>query len=205
MSPESLPVKLRQARGTMSLARAAELSGVSEARIRLYEEGKRQPYGKTMRRLADTYGVPAAELFQQISDPWRSVTKKIFTEGILTPEAPARKPEARPEQRGWWRPLVADLLGQLVPPRAIPDLRPQLPSHRLGHVIAMLAQPASLLSGLEAPRLGHEVAVLVFREMGDLVEVHRHGAPPSPVVRHDPADPVSLPGVGPPAAGLPVR
>ncbi|HEY8485622.1 MAG TPA: helix-turn-helix domain-containing protein [Longimicrobiales bacterium] len=62
MSPESLPVKLRQARGSMSLEEAAARSGISVERIRLYEEGKREPYGKTLRRLAEAYGVPAAEL-----------------------------------------------------------------------------------------------------------------------------------------------
>lgn len=38
--------------------------------------------------------VPGAfrTFFQQISDPCRSVTKKIFTEGILTLHVPARKP-----------------------------------------------------------------------------------------------------------------
>lgn len=62
MSPESLPVKLRQARGSMSLEEAAARSGIPAERIRMYEEGKREPYGKTLRRLAEAYGVPAAEL-----------------------------------------------------------------------------------------------------------------------------------------------
>lgn len=62
MSPESLAIKLRQARGAMSLAEAAELSEIPEERIRMYEEGVRRPYGKTLRRLADVYGVRVAEL-----------------------------------------------------------------------------------------------------------------------------------------------
>ncbi len=62
MSPESLPIKLRQARGAMSLAEAAEVSGIPEERIRMYEEGVRRPYGKTLRRLADVYGLRVAEL-----------------------------------------------------------------------------------------------------------------------------------------------
>src|SRR5512142_2349975 len=62
MSPESLPIKLRQARGAMSLAEAAEVSEIPEERIRMYEEGVRRPYGKTLRRLADVYGVRVAEL-----------------------------------------------------------------------------------------------------------------------------------------------
>ncbi len=62
MSPESLPIKLRQARGAMSLAEAAELSEIPEERIRMYEEGVRRPYGKTLRRLADVYRVRVAEL-----------------------------------------------------------------------------------------------------------------------------------------------
>ncbi|HEX9107447.1 MAG TPA: helix-turn-helix transcriptional regulator [Longimicrobiales bacterium] len=62
MSPDSLPIKLRQARGAMSLAEAAEQSEIPEERIRMYEEGVRRPYGKTLRRLADVYGVRVAEL-----------------------------------------------------------------------------------------------------------------------------------------------
>lgn len=62
MSPESLPVKLRQLRGTMSLAEAAERAQIPEQRIRMYEEGVRQPYSKTLKRLAEAYGVPVSEL-----------------------------------------------------------------------------------------------------------------------------------------------
>lgn len=62
MSPESLQVKLRQARGAMSLTAAAERSGIAADRIRMYEEGERQPYGKTLRRLAQAYGVSVSEL-----------------------------------------------------------------------------------------------------------------------------------------------
>lgn len=62
MSPESLPVKLRQARGSMSIAEAAVSTDIPEDRIRMYEEGVRRPYGKTLRRLADAYGVRVGEL-----------------------------------------------------------------------------------------------------------------------------------------------
>lgn len=62
MSPDSLPIKLRQARGAMSLAEAAEMSEIPEDRIRMYEEGVRRPYGKTLRRLADVYGIRVADL-----------------------------------------------------------------------------------------------------------------------------------------------
>lgn len=62
MPPETLAIKLRQARGAMSLAEAAQLSEIPEERIRMYEEGLRRPYGKTLRRLADVYGVRVAEL-----------------------------------------------------------------------------------------------------------------------------------------------
>ncbi|MBI4408212.1 MAG: helix-turn-helix transcriptional regulator [Gemmatimonadetes bacterium] len=62
MSSESLAVKLRQARGALSLAEAEARSGVPADRIRMYEEGERQPYGKTLERLAYAYGLPLAEL-----------------------------------------------------------------------------------------------------------------------------------------------
>jgi len=62
MSPDSLPIKLRQARGARSLLEAAEASDIPEDRIRMYEEGVRRPYGKTLRRLADVYGVRVADL-----------------------------------------------------------------------------------------------------------------------------------------------
>lgn len=71
MTPESLPVRLRQARGTMSLADAAERSGVPADRIRKYEEGERQPYGKTLRRLAEAYDVAVAELIGDDRGPKR--------------------------------------------------------------------------------------------------------------------------------------
>jgi transcriptional regulator with XRE-family HTH domain len=62
MSPETLPVKLRQVRGAMDIAEAATRSGVPEERIREYENGERRPYRKTLKRLAEAYGIPFAEL-----------------------------------------------------------------------------------------------------------------------------------------------
>jgi transcriptional regulator with XRE-family HTH domain len=62
MTPDSMQVRLRQARGAMSLAAAAERSGIPADRIRMYEEGERQAYGKTLRRLAQAYGVSVGEL-----------------------------------------------------------------------------------------------------------------------------------------------
>ncbi|MBI4543844.1 MAG: helix-turn-helix transcriptional regulator [Gemmatimonadetes bacterium] len=62
MSPESLPVRLRQARGATSLAEATERTGIPAERIRMYEEGERRPYGKTLRLLADAYGTTVAAL-----------------------------------------------------------------------------------------------------------------------------------------------
>src|SRR5690606_33539302 len=41
---------------------AAERSQIPEQRIRMYEEGVRQPYNKTLKRLADAYGVPVSEI-----------------------------------------------------------------------------------------------------------------------------------------------
>ncbi|HEX7091100.1 MAG TPA: helix-turn-helix transcriptional regulator [Longimicrobiales bacterium] len=69
MSLESLPVKLRQLRGTMSLAEAAERSQIPEYRLRMYEEGVRQPYTKTLKRLAEAYGVPVSELLSNGAAP----------------------------------------------------------------------------------------------------------------------------------------
>lgn len=85
MSPESLPVKLRQARRTMSLAEAAERSGIPEHRIRMYEEGERQPYRKTLKRLAEAYGVPIQE-FLGNGEATRSGRKT---------QAPAAQPRRR--------------------------------------------------------------------------------------------------------------
>jgi transcriptional regulator with XRE-family HTH domain len=69
MSLESLPVKLRKLRGTMSLAEAAERSQIPEYRLRMYEEGVRQPYTKTLKRLAEAYGVPVSELLSNGAGP----------------------------------------------------------------------------------------------------------------------------------------
>lgn len=62
MSPDSLPIRLRNARGAMDLAEAAKRSGILAERIREYEAGTRQPYRKTLKRLAAAYGVPLTEL-----------------------------------------------------------------------------------------------------------------------------------------------
>lgn len=62
MAPDSLPTRLRQARGSMTLSEAAERAGVPEARIRDYEEGRRKPYAKTLERLAAAYGRSVADL-----------------------------------------------------------------------------------------------------------------------------------------------
>lgn len=59
---EALAARLRHARGSLSLSEAASRAGIPETRIRLYEEGVRQPYGKTLRRLAEAYGTPVVEL-----------------------------------------------------------------------------------------------------------------------------------------------
>lgn len=69
MSLEPLPVKLRRLRGTMSLAEAAERSQIPEYRLRMYEEGVRQPYTKTLKRLAEAYGVPVSELLSNGAAP----------------------------------------------------------------------------------------------------------------------------------------
>lgn len=68
MTADSLSVKLRQARGAMSLDDAATRSGVTAKRIRMYEQGERSPYGKTLRRLAEAYGVPVRELSEDGRD-----------------------------------------------------------------------------------------------------------------------------------------
>ena len=62
MSPDSLPIRLRNARGSMDLMQAAARSGIAAERIKEYESGTRQPYRKTLKRLAGAYGVPLSEL-----------------------------------------------------------------------------------------------------------------------------------------------
>ncbi|HWV57599.1 MAG TPA: helix-turn-helix transcriptional regulator [Longimicrobiales bacterium] len=62
MSPDSLPIRLRNARGSMDIAQAAARSGIAAERIKDYESGTRQPYRKTLKRLAAAYGVSISEL-----------------------------------------------------------------------------------------------------------------------------------------------
>ena len=57
-----LASRLREARGELSVTEVSLRTGISEARIRQYESGARHPYGKTLRRLAQGYGIPIAEL-----------------------------------------------------------------------------------------------------------------------------------------------
>jgi len=108
MSPESLPVKLRQLRGTMSLAEAAARAQIPEQRIRMYEEGVRQPYSKTLKRLAEAYGVPLSELTvnggapSPKAAPARTVRRRrrrrraVFQNGERTVEVPV---EVSPGER----------------------------------------------------------------------------------------------------------
>lgn len=64
MTSDTLSLKLRQMRGAMSLDEAARRSGVAAKRIRMYEQGERTPYGKTLRRLSQAYGVPVRDLLE---------------------------------------------------------------------------------------------------------------------------------------------
>jgi transcriptional regulator with XRE-family HTH domain len=68
---DSVATRLRQARGDLTVTDVARRSGIPESRIRTYEEGIRQPYGKTLVKLAEAYGIPIAEL---VATPSPSVT-----------------------------------------------------------------------------------------------------------------------------------
>jgi transcriptional regulator with XRE-family HTH domain len=61
VSPDSLAVKLRNARGALDVSEAALRSGILPDRIKEYEAGERRPYTKTLKRLAQVYGVPLGE------------------------------------------------------------------------------------------------------------------------------------------------
>lgn len=87
MSPDSLPIRLRNARGAMDLAEAAARSGISAERIKEYESGTRQPYRKTLKRLALAYGVSLAELVGPAAA------------GTTAPRLRARQVRRRPAQR----------------------------------------------------------------------------------------------------------
>src|SRR5438309_12000945 len=102
------------------------------------------------------YNAPAfRNFFQQISDPWRSVTKKIFTVGIFRPPGePAQASGCVARNLG----LVAHLLGELVPPDPVPHLRPELPLHPLRHLVAEGPKAPCLLRRVELPAPGQPLA-----------------------------------------------
>src|SRR4029453_3471824 len=99
------------------------------------------------------------------------------------PRACFRPPARRRKPGGTG--LVADLLGQLVPPDAVPDPGADLPLHGLVATLAEGPDRARLLGRLEAPSLGQQVVMGPVGELRELVEVHRDGPPPPPAAAPD--------------------
>ncbi len=182
MSPESLAIKLRQARGAMSLAEAAELSEIPEERIRMYEEGVRRPYGKTLRRLAEIYGVRVPELVgtgQVVRGRGRAPEGRRRRRRIVVPAeegAPIALPlevregqtvrlvielvVRRREEEGPEDEAATDEVELRVPPARVneapasgPDISPPRPASGTGGLAARAAEPA-----LRRPRAMEEPA-----------------------------------------------
>lgn len=63
MNEEAMGKMLRDLRGDRRPEEVAVAAGVSVSAISLYENGKRTPRPKVMRKLADYYGVPVADIF----------------------------------------------------------------------------------------------------------------------------------------------
>lgn len=152
MSPESLPVKLRQARGVMSLAEAATLVGIPEDRIRMYEEGVRRPYGKTLRRLADVYGVRVAELLGPGSSlrPARrrpAVRRRRRTETVAAIDETGVVSLPVEVEEGQTIRLVIELV---VKPRAAATPLPAEPEEAEDEAAAAVVEPPPV-AGLPAP------------------------------------------------------
>jgi len=155
MSPESLPVKLRQLRGTMSLAEAAARAQIPEQRIRMYEEGVRQPYSKTLKRLAEAYGVPVSELTvnggapSSRAAPPRTVRRRrrrrraVFQNGERTVEVPV---EVSPGER------VRIVLELIVRPSAGQPSEPAKPAATVALQTATTADDARGPSLLSRPQ-----------------------------------------------------
>src|SRR5690606_4904263 len=152
MSPESLPVKLRQLRGTMSLAEAAERAQIPEQRIRMYEEGVRQPYSKTLKRLAEAYGVPVSEL----------------TVNGVAPRAPKAAPTRTVRQRRRRRRAVLQD-GE----RSVEVPVEVSPGERARRVIELTVRPAAGQSAAESARPSAAVALRT-----ETVAVDAHTAAP---------------------------
>ena len=81
----NLSSRLREARGALSINEVSLRTGIPEARIRQYESGARQPYGKTLRRLAQGYGSPIAELspavMPALPEPQRIRRRRMRAQG----------------------------------------------------------------------------------------------------------------------------
>jgi transcriptional regulator with XRE-family HTH domain len=71
MMQESLAERLRvlRAQQGLSLTEASEKIGVNRHTLRDLELGKREPYGPTIRKIAEGYGVPVAQLFEEPAVP----------------------------------------------------------------------------------------------------------------------------------------
>jgi transcriptional regulator with XRE-family HTH domain len=67
MMQESLAEQLRmlRAREGLSLTEASEKIGINRHTLRDLELGKREPYGPTIRKIADYYGVTVAQLLEE--------------------------------------------------------------------------------------------------------------------------------------------
>src|SRR5215203_243244 len=71
MMQESLAERLRvlRAQQGLSLTEASEKIGVNRHTLRDLELGKREPYGPTIRKIAEGYAVPVAQLFEEPAVP----------------------------------------------------------------------------------------------------------------------------------------
>jgi transcriptional regulator with XRE-family HTH domain len=69
--PVSLAERLRvlRAQQGLSLTEASEKIRVNRHTLRDLELGKREPYGPTIRKIAEGYGVPVAQLFEEPALP----------------------------------------------------------------------------------------------------------------------------------------
>jgi transcriptional regulator with XRE-family HTH domain len=55
-------LRVERAKRGLSLAEASELLGINRHTLRDLELGRREPYGPTLRRIAEGYGIPLREL-----------------------------------------------------------------------------------------------------------------------------------------------
>lgn len=80
LQPEDVGAVLRRLRGSRSPRDVAEAAEISTSMLAHYEAGRQMPSRKVLDRLAETLGVPEAELDRRVLSAWQKRLDESFPE-----------------------------------------------------------------------------------------------------------------------------